>query len=232
VIAATSSELANLEIALLARELNPTQRVVVRLTDPDFATAVRDAANVKLAVSIPALAAPAFAAALFGDKVQTLVSIGERTVAVVELTVQPNDPCLDQRTLGAAMVDYAFLPVAIAGQAPFSVAGIPRPYRLKDGDRLTVVMALPDLDRLLRREPAPAEWAVEVDSQPGPAAEALLPIVRIARGCSHERASALLAQPSFTLAERVTRGEAEELLLRVARERLKGRIVPAAGQTS
>ena len=41
-IAATDSELANLEIALLAREGNPRQRVVVRLSDPQFAQAVRE----------------------------------------------------------------------------------------------------------------------------------------------------------------------------------------------
>src|SRR5436305_1937791 len=47
VIAATDSELANLEIALLVRELAPAQRVIVRLTEPAFAEAVREAAEVR-----------------------------------------------------------------------------------------------------------------------------------------------------------------------------------------
>src|SRR5262249_5848500 len=37
VIAATSNDLVNLEVALLARELNPQQRVVLRLSDPQLA---------------------------------------------------------------------------------------------------------------------------------------------------------------------------------------------------
>ena len=225
VIAATSSELANLEIALLVRQENPTQRVVVRLTDPDFAQAVRESAHIRLAVSVPALAAPAFAAALYGDRVQTLLSVGGRTLAVVELTVHPDDPCLHQASLLAAMVDYRFLPVAVSGKEPFAAQGIPRAYRLQDNDRLTVVIALPDLERLLRRERAAADWDVVIDSHPMLTTGSLLPVVRTARGCSQEEAEALLRQPAFTLASGVTRGAAEELLALVTRERAKARVV-------
>ncbi|HET6573082.1 MAG TPA: NAD-binding protein [Fimbriiglobus sp.] len=225
VIAATSSELANLEIALLVRQENPTQRVVVRLSDPDFAQAVREAANIRLAVSVPALAAPAFAAALYGDRVQTLVSVGGRTLAVVELTVQPNDPCLHEVSLLAAMVDYRLLPVAVSGREPFAVGGIPHGYRLQAGDRLTVVIELSDLERLLRRERAAAEWAVVIDAHPALAGGSLLPLVRTARGCTQEEAESLVKQPGFTLASGLTRGAAEELLACVSRERAKARVV-------
>ena len=54
VIAATSKELINLEIGLLAREINPKQRVVLLLVDAQLAQTVREAADVRLAVSIPA----------------------------------------------------------------------------------------------------------------------------------------------------------------------------------
>lgn len=225
VIAATSSELANLEIALLVRQENPTQRVVVRLTDPDFAQAVREAANIRLAVSVPALAAPAFAAALYGDRVQTLVSVGGRTLAVVELTVQPNDPCLHETSLTAAMVDYRLLPVAVSGREPFAVQGIPRGYRLRDGDRLTAVIGLSDLERLLRRERAAAEWEVVIDTHPPLASGSLVPVVRTARGCTQAEAEELVKQPAFTLASGLTRGAAEELLALVSRERAKARAV-------
>jgi Trk K+ transport system NAD-binding subunit len=225
VIAATSSELANLEIALLVRQENPTQRVVVRLTDPDFAQAVREAARIRFAMSVPALAAPAFAAALYGDRVQTLVSVGGRTLAVVELVVQPNDPCLHESSLMAAMVDYRLMPVAVSGQEPFAVQGIPHGYRLKDGDRLTVVIGLSDLERLLRRERVAAEWAVVIDAHPPLASGSLVPAVRTARGCTQAEAEDLLKQPGFTLASGLTRGAAEELLALVSRERAKARVV-------
>ncbi len=228
VIAATSSDLANIEIALLVRDINPAQRVVVRLADPDFAEAVRDVAGLQLAVSVPALAAPAFAAALYGDRVQTLVPVGGRTLAVVELNVQPADPCLGDVPLAVAMADYEFLPVAVAGKPPFAADGIPRGYRLQPGDRLTVILDLVKLDRLLRREPAPAGWAVVVDGIPILSAGALVPLVRSARGCSQAEAEGVVQAPPFTLAEGLTRGAAEELLGRAARERAAGRVVATA----
>jgi Trk K+ transport system NAD-binding subunit len=155
VLAVTSSELANLEIALLARELNAAQRVVVRLIDPDFAEAVRQSASIRQAMSVPALAAPAFAAALYGDTVKALVPVGEKTLAVIEVTVDAEDLGLVGRPLAAAMTEYRFLPVAVPGTSG--------EHRIAVGDRLTVVIALPDLERLLRREPA-----VKPESPAGP----------------------------------------------------------------
>ena len=118
VIAATSSELANLEIALLAREANPQQRVVVRLNDPLFAEAVRDAADIRQAMSIPSLAAPAFVAALFGDRVQSLVTAAGRTLVVIDLVIEPGETYLDGKSLRAVTLDYRLLPIAFRGHDP------------------------------------------------------------------------------------------------------------------
>ena len=224
VVAAVESELANLEIALLVRSLNFQQRVVARLDDPDFALAVREAAGIKLAISTASLAAPAFAAALYGDRVHTLFAVAGRTLVIVEFQVQPGDRCFHEQSLMAVMVDFQLMPLALAGQEPFARQGIPRHYRLKANDRLTVVIGIPDLERLLRREPARREWEVLVDSHLAISAAALLPILRTARGCSQEEAERLLAEQQFTLATMLSRGEAEELLARVSRERVRARI--------
>ena len=53
VVAGTGNELANVEIALMTRDLNPMQRVVVRLSDPQFAESLREAANIRLASRFP-----------------------------------------------------------------------------------------------------------------------------------------------------------------------------------
>ena len=224
VIAATASELANLEIALLAREQNPASRVVVRLTDPDFAEAVRGATGLTLAVSVPALAAPAFAAALSGDRVRLLLPAAGRTLAAVELVVRGGDGCLDGVPLAAAMVDYEFLPVALAGREPFAGAGIPGGVRLKLGDRLTLLVELDRLARLLARETPPAEWRVVIARALPVAAAELATIARSVRGCSQAEAEELVANPPFTLAVGLTRGAALELLTRAARHRAEGRV--------
>ncbi|MGL6074440.1 MAG: potassium channel family protein [Fimbriiglobus sp.] len=152
VVSASDSELVNLEIALLIREINPKQRVVVRLNDSHFAEAVRDAANIKLALAIPALAAPAFAAALFGDRVQSLMGIHGQTFAILTLTVTPEDKALPGLTLEKLMSAFHALPLAVSGLPPFGTTGIPMDYALKPTDTLTVLIDLAEVERLLRRE--------------------------------------------------------------------------------
>ena len=154
VVAVTSVELANLEIALLARELNPTQRIIVRLTDPEFAKAVRDSADIQHAFSVPALAGPAFAAALFGERVQAIISVGSETLAVCDITVKAEDSRFVGRALGEVSGEYRFLPLGIAGSEPFSESGAPNDRVLKADDRLTVILKLDDLERLIREETA------------------------------------------------------------------------------
>ena len=224
VIAATASELANLEIALLVREQNPAARVVVRLTEPDFAEAVRTATGLTLAASTSTIAAPAFAAALSGDRVRLLIPTAGRTLAAVELIVRDGDGCLNGVPLAAAMLDYEFLPVALAGREPFAGAGIPGMARLKSGDRLTLLVELDKLARLLAREPAPPVWRVVIERVAPVAAADLAALARTARNCTQEEADALVAATPFTLAEGLTRGAAAELLARAARERCEGRV--------
>jgi Trk K+ transport system NAD-binding subunit len=151
VVCATDSDLVNVESALLVRELKPLQRVVVRLSDADMAQSLRDAANIRLAVSIPALAAPAFAAALYGDRLDALFLVGGKLLTSVELGVEAGDACLDGETVQSLIANFGLVPVCIKthdGKSPPSLAA----HRLALGDRLTAVLALTDLDRLYRRE--------------------------------------------------------------------------------
>lgn len=153
VVAATNTELANIEIALLTRELNPHQRVVVRLTEPALAQTLRETANVRFAVSIPALVAPAFAAAVFGDRVQSVFLVGSRLLAAVELAIDRSDPRpLDGRTIGELVDGYGLLPVLL--RHADGALRQPLPDQIvRDGDRLTFIATLPDLERFMRHEP-------------------------------------------------------------------------------
>jgi voltage-gated potassium channel Kch len=69
IVVATSDDLANLETALSAREVNPRVRIVVRLFDADFATRVESTFDVDSVLSPAGLAAPFFAAAALGRSV-------------------------------------------------------------------------------------------------------------------------------------------------------------------
>jgi len=223
VVASTDSELVNLEIALLARELNPRQRVVLRLSDVHLAQTLREAANIRLALSIPALAAPAFVAALFGDRVQSLFLVGGRQLAIVELVVQPDDPYLAGQSVRTLAIDYGLMPVNLVA-ADRSL----RPEVLHDclrvGDRLTVVVALPDLERLLRREPVPAEWTVEVTACPEAAQPALAQLVRERARCGGGADARLPQDLPACLGVQLTRGQAEDLLFHLRQRGAAGQL--------
>jgi Trk K+ transport system NAD-binding subunit len=220
VIAVTSSELANIEIALLVREMNPKQRVIVRLIDPQFAEAVRDAADIKNALSVPALAAPAFAAAVYGDHVQTLVTTAGRTLVIVDLVVNDTDDHRYGRSLRALVLDYSLLPLALAGHDLATVRG----YRLKVGDKLTAVAELADFERLLRFPHPPTTSRVVVEAFPAPARPALAALVRVTRACDPSAADAALNALPLTLRDGLTSGEARELVEQLEREKVSARV--------
>jgi Trk K+ transport system NAD-binding subunit len=224
VVPATNNDMINLEVALLVRELNAEQRVVVLLNDSQFAQMLRDAASIRLAVSVPALAAPAFLAGLFGDRVVSVFFVHERLFAVIDLVIAEQDP-LAGTAIRAVAVDYHLLPVALVR----TTAPPPRPViagRLDVGDRLVAIIALSDLERLLRRQPSSAGFAVDVTGYPLPTRGWLAGMVRMAIGLSAEDSERLLDHLPIRIASNLTRGQAEDLLAQLSRERVDARVCP------
>jgi hypothetical protein len=218
-VVATSNELANLEIALLVRELNPKQRIIVRLSDPYLARTLRDGANVKLALSIPDLAAPAFLAAFFGDRVQSVFVVEGRMLAVVELAVQTDDTLLIGQAIQTVAVDYRMLPVGLNG-TPWDRSGKTLQHRLTSGDRLTVIAELHDLERMLRREPAPDDHVVEITSYNLPAEVLVIELLRLHRGIQADKTT-IAAHLPFVVGPPLSRGKASVLAYDLTREGMR-----------
>ncbi|HLJ91808.1 MAG TPA: NAD-binding protein [Gemmataceae bacterium] len=217
VIAATSDDLINLEVALMVRELDPSKRVVLHLSDPNLAQTLREAANVRLALSIPTLAAPTFVAALFGDRVQNVFMVDGRLLAAFEVVVPSIDPCLAGQSVRAVSVDYGLVPVAV-----IDAQGIlhPRPseVRLECGSRFVAISMLTDLERLLRRQPAPKNFAVDVGAVPESKRAFLASLLANKQAGSAAAAENLLDHPPLCLASDLTRGQAEDLVALLQRE--------------
>jgi len=89
IIPATNDELANLDIALDARELNPDIQVVMRLFDPDLARRVEQGFGIQTALSVSALAAPLFATAAMRVPVKHSFYVGDALLHISELVVAP-----------------------------------------------------------------------------------------------------------------------------------------------
>lgn len=223
VIPATNNDMTNLEVALLVRELNDNVRVVLLINDPQFAQMLRESADIQLALSVPALAAPAFVAGLFGDRVLSVFWLETRLYAALELTIGPDDPFVGH-ALRAMAIDYGVQPVGLQ-----RVAGlVPRPLlgaRLESGDRVVGIVALADIERLLRRQPSTANYAVEVTACPLPTLGWLAGLLRTTTGIGALEAERAVAELPLKLAKGLTRGQAEDLMVQLNRERVTGRLI-------
>lgn len=87
VVAVTDDDLANLETALTARELNREARVVARLFDQELAERAQQQFDINACHSVSALAAPAFVAAALDQGVLSTVERGGRPWLVAEVNI-------------------------------------------------------------------------------------------------------------------------------------------------
>ncbi|GAB1328499.1 NAD-binding protein [Streptomyces sennicomposti] len=106
-LAVTSSDTTNLEAVLYARSVRPDLRVVLRLYDDDFATAVYRtlrAAHPRALTrsrSVSHLAAPAFAGAMFGRQILGAIPVERRVLLFASVEVEGH-PQLEGRTVAEA----------------------------------------------------------------------------------------------------------------------------------
>lgn len=230
IIAATSNDLANLQTALFSREENQSQRLILRLADSYLADSLRESGELRLAVSIPELAAPAFVAALYEDHVKSVLYLSGVMFLTVEFIVQ-DDSVAVGLPVRALAIDYRLIPLHL--QSAEGVSN-PRPMnaRLDAGDKLTVVVALSDLQRLLRKETPPRCWDVEVDAAPLPSIPYLVQVVRTHQGLGLDEAEKKVEEFPLTLAQSISRGEAEDILALLNRERIQARLVDRSNQAA
>lgn len=148
IILATDDDLANLDGALTARDLNPQIRVVVRLFDDTLATKVGGAFNMP-AISTSQVAAPAFIAAATGRKVYQEFQLDNQQVNLVDLTIHPAGKLIG-RTVGDIQADTLVNIVMHRGPAGVNV----NPgHDIVLGPNDTVLVIAP-MNRLLELEAA------------------------------------------------------------------------------
>jgi voltage-gated potassium channel len=154
IIVATNNDVANLEVALDARRMNPKIHVSVRLFDQRVAEKLQQVFTIDHAFSASALAAPAVAGMALGVKVLSTCRIGGVAHVAAEVRVAPGSALVGQRvgeletahgvrllarTPEGASVESP--PVAATQVAPADVLVVHAP--LAGLDRLTAAAAAP-----------------------------------------------------------------------------------------
>ncbi|MFM6753983.1 MAG: potassium channel family protein, partial [Dolichospermum sp.] len=96
VLAVTSDDATNLEIALKAKALAPNIPVIVNYTDPDFAGIAQQVFDFEAVLSPAELAAPAFAAAALGGRIIGNGMIADSLWVAFATTITPIHPFCDE----------------------------------------------------------------------------------------------------------------------------------------
>ncbi|HEY1573588.1 MAG TPA: NAD-binding protein [Pseudonocardiaceae bacterium] len=157
----TSSDVANLEAALLGRASREDLRVVLRLFDDDLAERVERGLGFAISRSVSRLAAGSFAAAMVERQVIGTMSIGRSALMIAEVPVVAGSP-LDGQPVSEADEPLQARVIALGHHGVGRLNWHPEPeYRLRAQDRLTVVATRAGLGHLLARSipPVPQEAA-------------------------------------------------------------------------
>lgn len=160
-LAVTSSDTTNLEAALYARSLRPDLRVVLRLYDDDFATAVYRtlrAAHPQALTrsrSVSHLSAPSFAGAMMGRQILGAIPVERRVLLFAALEVAGYAQ-LEGKTVGEAFRAGYWRVLALdTGRerqgGPGLVWDLPDEYVLRGSDRVVLAATRRGLAELLRR---------------------------------------------------------------------------------
>ncbi len=146
IVPCTDNELANLDIALDARELNPKIKVVMRMYDADLARRVEKGFDIHTAFSTSSLAAPIFAAAAMRVDVKYSFYAGDELLIISELVLAKGSPLVGwsvekiEATYNLSIVRY---------QHHGRVTLHPRPeVLLESGDSIMVLAELETVRKL------------------------------------------------------------------------------------
>lgn len=147
-LALTSADTTNLEAVLYARSVRPDLRVVLRLYDDDFATAVYRTLRaahphaLTRSRSVSHLAAPAFAGAMLGRQILGAIPVERRVLLFAAVDVARH-PQLEGRTVAQAFRAGAWRVLALDTAAPGERALAPDPETGGPGRPSGLVWDLP-----------------------------------------------------------------------------------------
>ncbi|MEB3294175.1 MAG: NAD-binding protein [Synechococcales bacterium] len=158
----TDDEVGNLEIGLMAQDLNPDLNLVIRVVEPQFSQNIARLLPHAKVFAANALSAEAFAAAAFGENILHLLRFDEATVLVTEYTIEANDT-LNGLLLAEVAYGYGLLPIWHQSAQYASVQLMPSDeIRLSIGDRLVVLATTRTLRHVERGQQLPKTWQVKV----------------------------------------------------------------------
>lgn len=226
VVTVTRDDLDNLEAALMARQVNPRARLVIRTFDPGMDAHIAKLFPATNVLCTSALAAEVFAGAAFGEHILGLFRMGEQTVLVAEYSVETGDT-LRGRLLAEVAYGYGVTPIAYR---PHGTTAPPLFFpgdelRLDVGDQLVVLATINGLQRIERGEARPPDCRVLVEKAlNADAAFAGGNLIAQIVGCELSEARQVMEQLPTFIPRSLYRHQARHLIRQLGRARVHGRL--------
>ncbi len=228
IIIATDNEMLNLEIALMARTLNPHSHLVMRTYGRGLSRYLTNLLTNVQVVGTDQVAAEAFAGAAFGENIISLFCYHDKTILVTEYQIEEIDTL---HGLLVSEVAYGYGVVVILHQTPPQEAVLmpSDDIRLAVGDRIVVLSSIDGLKRIEQGtlQLASRSWYVRVET--AATADSVFDganvIARIA-GYSLSQARQLMQGLPQTLPEPLYLHQGERLVRELRRSRVKAQLIP------
>jgi Trk K+ transport system NAD-binding subunit len=231
VVVVTDDEVANLEIGLMARMINPHCNLVLRTLDQRFAENVARLLPDARVLGAYALAAEAFVGAAFGENILSLFRLHGRTVMVTEYFIKAEDT-LNGCLLAEVAYGYGIVPILHQRGTPGATARLMpgEDIRLQADDRLVVLATSTGLQRVERNEAIQPSWHLRVEKAMSDEAifEGAGAIARIS-GCDLSTARSLMNQLPAILPVPLYKYQAFRLLRELQKTRVTGSLVDRVG---
>jgi voltage-gated potassium channel Kch len=219
----TDDEILNLEIALMARSLNPGSHLVIRTSGIRLEAHLTELLPTAQVLGVDAVAAEAFAGAAFGENIINLFRLNNQTILVTEYQIEPGDS-IDGLLLAEVAYGYDVVPIFHAQTAKTPTWMPSDDIRLASSDRLVVLATIEGLQRIEQGKLnlADRHWQVRVETAltPDAAFEGANAIARIS-GCSLKTARDLMNRLPQTLPFLLYKHQAQRLVRELNRVLVK-----------
>ncbi|MGG6267246.1 NAD-binding protein [Leptolyngbya sp. AN03gr2] len=225
IIVCTDDEVANLEIALTAREQNPNLNLVIRIFDPRFSSSIRQLLPYARVLGAYRLSAAAFAASAFGESILHLFRLNQQTVLVTAYQITATDT-LQGHLLSEVSSGYGIVPILYQSVQEPEQWMPPGDLRLRNGDRLVVIATMVGLRHVEQGRMAAKTWRVRVMKALTQEAQfdGTMAIARIT-GCEIETATQVMKTLPATLPILLYPHQAQRLVLQLRRVQVSAELV-------
>ena len=226
VVTVTRDDLDNLEVALMAQQVNPRAHQVIRTFDPEMDANIAKLFPATHVLCTSALAADVFAGAAFGEHILGLFQMDGQTVLVAEYSIETGDT-LCGRLLAEVAYGYGVTPLTYRPRdktAPILFPG--NELRLVAGDRLVVLATINSLQHIERGEARSPDCQVLVEKAlNADAAFAGGNLIAQIVGCDLSEARQVMEQLPAFIPSWLYRHQARHLIRQLSRARVYSRLV-------